>query len=216
MNKKLFTLFIAILIILISFSPYYAATDSESRANDILNEKYNQNTDERILIVYFSRNGENYNVGNVEVGNTAMIASYIKEYLKADSYEIVPVNKYPSSYDECTDVAKKEQEENARPQIESKIDNLNEYDTIFIGYPIWWGNTPMIINTFLEQNNLEGKNIIPFTTHEGSGDAGTFMELQNKLSNSKVNTNGLAIQGQRARTDEGKQDTINWLHDLGY
>ena len=104
----------------------------ENKANDILNAQTEINVDSKILIVYFSRTGENYNVGNVDVGNTAIMASYIKEYLKTDSFEIVPENKYPDSYDECLKIATKEKEEDARPAIESKLDDISKYDTIFI------------------------------------------------------------------------------------
>ena len=190
--------------------------EAEKKANDILNSQIGTKTDFKALIVYFSRTGENYNVGNIEVGNTAIMASYMKEYLSADSFEIVPVNKYPDSYDKCLKVATKEKNEDARPAIESKLDDISKYDTIFIGYPIWWGEIPQIVYTFMEEYDLSGKTIIPFNTHEGSGDAGTYNTIKNKLSKSNVNTNGLALQGKVARTDEGKEKTINWLKELGY
>ena len=190
--------------------------EAEKKANDILNNQTETKTDSKILIVYFSRTGENYNVGNVEVGNTAIMASYMKEYLKADSFEIVPVNKYPDSYDECLKVATKEKNEDARPAIESKLDDISKYDTIFIGYPIWWGEIPQIVYTFMEEYDLSGKTIIPFNTHEGSGNAGTYNTIKNKLIKSNVNINGLALQGKIARTDEGKEETISWLKELGY
>ena len=190
--------------------------EAEKKANDILNNQVENKADSKVLIVYFSRTGENYNVGNVEVGNTAIMASYMKEYLNADSFEIVPVNKYPDSYDECLKVATKEKEEDARPAIESKLDDVSKYDTIFIGYPIWWGEIPQIVYTFMEEYDLSGKTIIPFNTHEGSGSAGTYITIKNKLAKSNVNTNGLALQGKVARTDKGKEKTINWLKELGY
>ena len=193
-----------------------ANSEAEEKANDILNNQTETKTDSKTLIVYFSRTGENYNVGNVEVGNTAIMASYMKEYLNADSFEIVPVNKYPDSYDECLKVATKEKEEDARPAIESKLDDVSKYDTIFIGYPIWWGEIPQIVYTFMEEYDLSGKTIIPFNTHEGSGSAGTYITIKNKLAKSNVNTNGLALQGKVARTDKGKEETINWLKELGY
>ena len=213
-------IFLIIILLTVGFSitGISAATDVENNANNILNTDYSQdsNSTQKTLIVYFSRTGENYNVGNVEVGNTAIVASYIKEYLKADSFEIVPVNKYSDTYSECLNQATKEKDENARPQIQNKIQNFNEYDTIFIGYPIWWGDLPMIINTFLEEYDFNGKTVILFNTHEGSGDAGTYNTIQSKLSYAKVNTNGLALQGQTARTNEGKEETIKWLKELGY
>ncbi len=190
--------------------------EAEKKANDILNNQAETKTDSKTLIVYFSRTGENYNVGNVEVGNTAIMASYMKEYLNADSFEIVPVNKYPDSYNECLKVATKEKDEDARPAIESKLDDISKYDTIFIGYPIWWGEIPQIVYTFMEEYDLSGKTIIPFNTHEGSGDAGTYNTIKNKLTKSNVTTRGLELQGKVARTDEGKEKTTNWLKEYGY
>ena len=189
-----------------------AITDAETQANDILNKN---STDSDILVVYFSRTGENYNVGNVEVGNTAMVASYIKEYLKADSFEIVPIDKYSDNYDECTQLASKEKDDNARPQIQNKIDNFDSYKTVFIGYPIWWGDLPMIMYTFMEEYDFDGKDVYLFNTHEGSGDAGTYSTVQSKLSKANVNTDGLALDGKTARSDDGKQKTIEWLKGLG-
>lgn len=190
--------------------------EMDEKTNDISDNQVLAKTDSKILVVYFSRTGENYNVGNVEVGNTAIMASYIKEYLNADSFEIVPVNKYPDNYDECLKVATKENDEDARPAIKNKIDDISKYDTVFIGYPIWFGEIPRIVYTFMEEYDLSGKTIIPFNTHEGSGNAGTYKTIKNKLSESNVNTNGLALQGKVARTDSGKEETINWLKELGY
>ena len=194
--------------------------EAESKANNILNtntsETTNTTNDGKILIVYFSRTGENYNVGNIDVGNTAMMASYMKEYLNADSFEIVPVKKYSDDYEECKKEATNEMNANARPEIQNKIDNFETYDTIFIGYPIWWGDMPMIIYTFMEEYDFTGKTVIPFNTHEGSGNSGTYSTIKSKLSNANVNINGLALQGKTARTDSGKDETIKWLKELGY
>lgn len=213
MKTKLIFFTIILIVLGLGISEVTAISDAETAANDILN---NNNSDSDILVVYFSRTGENYNVGNVEVGNTAMFASYIKEYLKCDSFEIVPIDKYPDNYDECTKVASKEQEDNARPKITDKIDNFDSYNTIFVGYPIWWGDLPMIMYTFLEEYDFDGKTVIPFNTHEGSGDAGTYTTIQEKLSKATVKTNGLALDGKTARSDDGKQQTIEWLKELGY
>ncbi len=190
-------------------------TKEEEKAQEVL-ENTEKKEDNKILVVYFSKTGENYNVGTVSVGNTAMMASYIKEYLNADSFEIVPVNKYPDNYKEATEVGKKEQNENARPEIKNKLENLDDYDTIFLGYPIWWGDLPMIVYTFLDTYDLSGKTVIPFNTHEGSGNAGTYTKLKDYLKNSNVNTNGLDLTGKKARTEDGKEETIKWLKELGY
>ena len=213
MKSKILILLLLTLVVLgFGIAEVTAISDAESAANDILNK---DNSNGKTLVVYFSRTGENYNVGNVEVGNTAMVASYIKEYLNADSFEIVPVEKYPDNYDECTKLASDEQKNNARPQIENKIDNFDGYDTVFVGYPIWWGDLPMIMYTFMEDYDFDGKKVIPFNTHEGSGDAGTYDTIQSKLSSADVNTNGLALDGNTARSEDGKQQTIDWLKQLG-
>ena len=213
MNGKIILLAIILIIFGLGISEVSAMSDAETTANNILNT---DNGDSDTLIVYFSRTGENYNVGNVEVGNTAMLASYIKEYLKCDSFEIVPMDKYPENYDECTELASKEKEDNARPKIDVKIDNFDSYKTVFIGYPIWWGDLPMIMYTFLEEYDLDGKTVIPFNTHEGSGNAGTYDTIKEKLPSANVNTQGLALDGKTARSEDGKQQTIDWLKQLGY
>ena len=213
MNGKIILLTKNQIIFGLVISEASAMSDAETTANNILNT---DNGDSDTLIVYFSRTGENYNVGNVEVGNTAMLASYIKEYLKCDSFEIVPMDKYPENYDECTELASKEKEDNARPKIDGKIDNFDSYKTVFIGYPIWWGDLPMIMYTFLEEYDLDGKTVIPFNTHEGSGNAGTYDTIKEKLPSANVNTQGQAQAGKTARSEDGKQQTIDWLKQLGY
>ncbi len=213
MKKIILLLILSLIVVGLGISEVTAVSDAETQANDILNKN---NTDSKILVVYFSRTGENYNVGNVEVGNTAMVASYIKDYLKADSFEIIPVNKYPDKYQECLDQATKEKNENARPEIQNKISNFDQYDTIFVGYPIWWGDLPMIMHTFFESYDFNGKKVIPFNTHEGSGDAGTYSTVQKDLPKANVTTDGLALDGKTARSDDGKQKTIDWLKGLGY
>ena len=213
MKKIILLLILSLIVVGLGISEVTAVSDAETQANDILNKN---NTDSKILVVYFSRTGENYNVGNVEVGNTAMVASYIKDYLKADSFEIIPTNKYSDKYQECLDQATKEKDENARPEIQNKISNFDQYDTIFVGYPIWWGDLPMIMHTFFESYDFNGKKVIPFNTHEGSGDAGTYSTEQKDLPKANVTTDGLALDGKTARSDDGKQKTIDWLKGLGY
>ncbi len=188
---------------------------NENSAKEVLNNENNEKVTSKILVVYFSQAGEVYHVGNVNVGNTAIMASYIKDYLKADSFEITPVKPYTTVYSELIKVAQEEQKNNVRPEIKNNIDITN-YDTIFLGYPIWWGDLPPIVYTFLENYSFDNKTIIPFNTHEGSGSAGTYDKIKNKLVKANVNTKGLALQGKKAREDSGKEETINWLKELGY
>ena len=189
---------------------------SENKIEDNANK--NKEESNKILIAFFSRADENYNVGNVTVGNTEIMAEFIKDYLgnKADTFKIDPVVAYPTDYSECTEYATKEKNSNARPEFKNANSlNLSKYDTIFIGYPIWWGDVPMIINTFLEKYDFSGKTIIPFNTHEGSGISGTYTYIKDKMKSSNVNINGLAIQGKTARQESSRSTVENWLKGLG-
>lgn len=166
------------------------------------------------LVVYFSHAGENYSVGNVEVGNTELLAQEIISKTGADGFKIIPVNQYPEKYQQCIDVATSERNSGARPDYINDVD-VSKYSTIFLGYPIWWGNMPMIMYSFLDKHNFVGKTIIPFNTHEGSGDAGTYKALQSYLPQAIIKT-GLAVTGTAARTDEGLREVDAWLQQLGF
>ncbi|MBQ8984809.1 flavodoxin [Candidatus Saccharibacteria bacterium] len=166
------------------------------------------------LVVYFSRGNEEYNVGNVEVGNTELLAKEIVAKTGADEFKIVPETAYPTSYQECVEKATEEQTSDARPKYVGDIDTAN-YDTIFLGYPIWWGDLPMIVYTFLDNHDLSGKTIIPFNTHEGSGNSGTYEKLKGELANSTVIGDGFNMSGAVARTDEGIKKLDEWLENLG-
>ncbi len=170
-----------------------------------------------ILIVYFSHTGENHNVGVIEKGNTHIIADMIAEETGADLFEIVTAEPYPDTYDECTDVAKREQKENARPEIVDPPEDLDGYDTVFIGYPIWWGDLPMAVYTFLESYDFSGKTVVPFCTHEGSGLSGTESSIEETCSGATV-LDGLAIRGATAQDEqeEAKSDVLDWLGELGF
>ena len=174
-------------------------------------------TDKKILVLYFSRVGEEYAVGKITKGNTEIVAEYIAQKLGADTFEIKPAKPYPDAYEPCTEIAKKELESNARPAFEKNIDNLAQYDTIFLGYPIWWGDLPMVVYTFLEANDFSGKTIIPFCTHGGSGLAGTERNIDKTCPNSKL-LNGLDIVGKRCQDDPVavQKDVDTWLKGLGY
>ena len=119
------------------------------------------------LVIYFSRAGENYFGGklmNIEKGNTEVIAEYIQELTGADLFKVEPVVEYPEDYMKCIDVAKKEMQSNARPEIKESLNDISDYDTIFIGFPNWWGTLPMPMFTQLEQLDFTGKVVKPFVT----------------------------------------------------
>ena len=171
--------------------------------------------DAKILVAYFSRADENYGVGFVEKGNTQIIAEFIAEYLKADSYHIETAEPYPKNYKECTNVAREEQKKKARPKLASPIPDLSGYDIIFLGYPNWWGDMPMAVYTFLESGNFAGKTIIPFCTHAGSGLSNTVRSIAAKCPKATV-LNGFAISGQTAQNSQAaaKRDTLKWIDGI--
>ena len=177
-------------------------------------------TGSKVLVVYFSRTGEQYGVGVIDKGNTAIVADMIIEATGADYFEILPQEDYyPYTYDELTDVAKKEQNENARPAYAGDVPDLSQYETIFIGAPVWWGDWPMICYTFFENNadSLAGKTLIPFSTHVGSGLSGFDRKLSSALPNITVGE-GLAISGSDAQNNQDSVRTkVNdWLSGLGF
>ena len=191
--------------------------ESQNAETDASSSLGGTSANSNILVVFFSHTGENYNVGVIEKGNTHIIADMIAEETGADMFEIRPVNPYPDTYDECTDVAKQEQNDNARPEIVGNVDNMEQYDTVFLGYPIWWGDLPMAVYTFLESYDFSGKTIIPFCTHEGSGLSGTARSIEDACSGVTV-LDGFAIRGSVAQNqqDEAKSDVIKWLDGLNY
>ena len=173
-------------------------------------------TPEKTLVVFFSHTGENYAVGNISKGNTHIIADVISEETGAKTFEIVPENGYPVSYEECIDVAKKELQAHARPAIKDNID-ISEYDIIFLGYPNWWGQPPMCVFTFIESHDWNGKTVIPFITHEGSGMGGTDRKIAEACKGATVAVGkGLAVRGATAQNDReaARKSVIKWIENL--
>ena len=172
----------------------------------------------KILVVYFSRTGEQYSVGVIDKGNTAIVAEMIAEKTGADLYEILPeTDYYPYTYSALTDVAKKEQNENARPAIKGELPDVSGYDMIFIGAPVWWGDWPMICYTFFESVDLSGKKLVPFSTHEGLGLSGFDRKLASAVPGAEVLT-GAAFRGGDCQNNKSKVDSsVNeWLSGLGF
>ena len=169
-------------------------------------------------MLYFSRTGEQYNVGVIEKGNTAIVAEMIGEVTGADLYEILPADDhYPKTYKELTDVGLQEQREGARPAYAGELPDFNGYNTIFIGAPVWWCDWPMILYTIFESTPLEGKTLIPFSTHAGSGLSGFDRSLAKAYPDCTI-AKGLAIAGTDAQNNPDKVQTsiANWLSELGF
>lgn len=158
----------------------------------------------KILVAYFSRAGENYSVGNIKKGNTKIVAEMIAKQTGGKLFEIKPQKAYPKDYKKCTARAEKEAEKNARPKLKSKVKKMSQYDTIYLGYPIWYGDMPMPVYTFLESYNWKGKTVIPFCTHEGSGLSGTPARIKKTVGKKAKVKKGLAIQGSMAQNSRTK------------
>ena len=168
----------------------------------------------KVIVVYYSRADENYADGGkewLEVGHTKVMAGYIAEALGADEYEIEPKKAYPEGYDECCDVALEEQKNDTRPEIVNPLPNLASYDTVFIGCPIWWGDEPMIVRTFIEGVDLSGKTVVPFTTHGGSGLGSVPANLRAALPDAHF-LDGYAVAG--TSVDGAHDEVTDWAKSL--
>ena len=234
MNKKVIALIIAILVIALGVGVYFIINSnnsnkennqntssnnnlSSSRIEENNTEKVNNNnsinnntqsqnetkkeetSDKRVAVVYFSA-----------TGTTKTVAEYIKDAANADIFEIVPKEKYSSddlNWNNNNSRSTKEQnDKNARPEIANNID-VSNYDVIFIGYPIWWGDTPRIIQTFMENHDLSGKTMIPFCTSGGSG-------IQASENTLKSYSGIHWISGKRLGTS--KNEVTRWVKSLNY
>ena len=155
----------------------------------------------KTLIAFYSRRGENWVDGGVRFlpkGNNEVIVEKIKAKMPdADVFRIDTVKKYSDDYMVCIDEAKQELRDKARPQLTAKVENMDQYDTIILGYPCWWGLPPMAVFTFLDSYDFSGKKIVPFCSHEGSGMGGSLRQLKLSVPDADI-TSGVAIHGAAA------------------
>lgn len=164
MNKKVIILIIALIIVAVTGISIYTLSkddDNTTTANQQSDNTSVENNESdleagNVLIVYFS-----------QTGNTETVANIIHDNVGGDIVKLETTEAYPSDYDELVDYAHQEQQEDARPELSTVIENIEQYDTIFLGYPNWWGDMPMAIYTFLDTYDLSGKTIAPFITHGG-------------------------------------------------
>lgn len=217
MNKKLIVLIGAILIIAIigvlifvfagrnntgtnnNETNNNVNTENDNSANN--NDNSNDTEEPNILVLYFSMSG-----------NTETVANFIHDEVGGDIIKLETTQEYPENYNDLVDYAQEEQRDNARPELATTIDNIDDYDIIFLGYPNWWGDMPMPIYTFLDEYDLSGKTIAPFITHGGSGLSGTPANIRVEEPNATV-MEGLAIYGSRA--ENSRDDVREWLNSLG-
>lgn len=182
--------------------------------NNAISEEINMSF-KKILVVYFSRTGEQYNIGNISEGNTAIIAKMIAEQADADIFEIKPEHDiYPTTYKALTEVALAEKNAKARPEIKGDITDFADYDLVFIGCPNWWSDMPMVVYTFMEKYNWHDKMVVPFVTHEGSGLASIPSKM--KKATGAMMLEGFEIQGHIAQNerDKAREDVAVWLKKI--
>ena len=166
-----------------------------------------------ILVVYYSRKGENYMPGglqNLEKGHTERAAEYIREALGADLFEIDTVKPYAAGYRECCAQAVEEMKTNARPEIRGFVEDISAYRTIFVCFPCWCGTAPMCVFTFLEHYDLAGVKIVPLCTNEGSGMANSVRDLERSCKNATV-LPGLEIKGHQV--ESSKEEIVSWAKE---
>lgn len=160
--------------------------------------------------------GEQYNVGKISEGNTEIIAEMIADETDSDLFRIESVRSYSvDDHRALLDEARTEQRENARPALKSDVQNFERYGTVYIGYPIWWGDIPMPVYTFLESHDWSGKTVVPFATHEGSGLSGTERNIRSSCRNADV-LKGLSVRGRTAQTNRAsaRKEVRLWLEHI--
>lgn len=163
------------------------------------------------IVIFFSHAGDNYSVGKVKEGNTKIVADYISELTGADQFEIV-THKYDGmEYSKLINLAQEEANNDELPPYEGKAPDLARYDTVYIGGPVWWGTYPRVMFTLFRDINLDGKTVIPFTTHEGSGLANCVEDVKAAFPGANVQK-GFSIYGHEVRTEKGKVE--KWINGL--
>lgn len=158
------------------------------------------------LIVYYSRKGQNYWAGGIkdlEKGNTERVAEFVQQAVGGDLFELETVRTYDADYYVCIEEAKAELRAKARPELKACPESLDAYDTIFLGYPNWWGTCPMCVFTFLESFDLSGKRIVPFCTNEGSGLGHSERDIAKACPGAKVEA-GLSVTGNQAAQSQSR------------
>ena len=172
----------------------------------------------KVLVVYFSQVGEQYSVGNIEKGNTAIVAEIIAEKTDGDIFQVKLKNDiYPKGYMELTEFAKEEKNRNDRPEIIGDVENFDDYDLIFIGSPVWWSDMPMPLYTFLEKHDFSNKKVAPFITHEGSGSSLIPRNIKNTVKPKEMlkdfNIYGHIAQNNKQQTEK---EVDKWLKSIGF
>ena len=224
MKKVLAVLLTAVLALsLAACSNSAENTDNETAQPDSTTQAQTDTAENgKTLVIYFtvSQNSETDAVSSASVvdGTSTGILEYvalkIAENTGADTFSIQTDVKYPSDYNELVDYAKDEQNNSVLPSITNKLENLDDYETVFIGYPIWWYDMPQVMYSFFNEYDFSGKTIIPFCTHMGSEFTGTIEKIQSLEPNATVVENGFEVRGDKA--DKADKDIEKWVKELEY
>lgn len=209
MNKKLKIGVICSIIVMTILTLYIVKNAKKNSSvgldSSIVNQRQKEGqtilNNNKVLVVYFSYSG-----------NTQKLAKLVSDKVGGDFIRIETVKNYPE-YSKLFDYTKSERDNNERPELKDLNINIEDYDTIFIGYPIWWYTLPMPVFSFLDKYDLSGKTIIPFNTHRGSGDGGTYDTIKSIEPGAKV-LKGLPISGDDMNRDQSDK-VDNWLKELG-
>lgn len=198
MGKKILIVILVILVIALIGGGIYYFTNNNSSNSQKLEESNTNSQNGNILIAYYSH-----------TGNTEEFANAIQKEVGGTLFEIQRANDYSDLYTE----AEEEINNNVKPELAFMPDNVEQYDTIFIGYPIWWDRAPAMINTFLTNIDLNGKTIIPFCTSSSDGIEGSMTDIRNSAGEANI-LEGLRLSGSSIETSGA---TIqNWLSELGF
>lgn len=197
------------------------SSDINSSSNAVTEAVQNNTDNENILIAYFSvpenvdtdgidaNSGASIVVKNKDVlGNMQYMAMTIQEAIGGELFRIETKEKYPLEHETLVNQAKEEQNEEVRPELAIHIENVEQYDIIFLGYPNWWGDMPQPLYTFLEEYDFSGKTIIPFNSHGGSGFSNTIEEIKKLQPNATVKDDGLSIS--RNDVADSEQEITDW------
>lgn len=210
--KKKIGIVVGVIVIVIAAVGFYFISNQDNNSvginPDIVNEDQKDGTTNldpnRTLVLYFS-NG----------GNTQKLAKEISDQVGGDFRQIVPTTPYPEG-DELFDYTENEQQMDGRPAFNDLNIDISQYDTIFLGYPIWWYTYPQIILSFFDEYDLSNKTIVPFVTHGGSGMSGTEEDMRDYLKGKNVTVlDGLAVSRNDIENDQS-QTVSNWLSELGF
>lgn len=185
-----------IIPIIIAIAGFFFVKVSADNSNYIKKGAYM--SDKKVLIAYYSYSG-----------NTKQLAEKIQKQTDADMFEIKTVKAYPSSYNAVVEQAKLEKAEDVRPELQAKVDNIQNYDVVFLGTPVWWYTMAPALKSFISENDLNGKIVVPFCTHGGGGASATFTDIAKLSPNAKV-LKGFAVY----ETSAGDKEVSDWLKGL--